>query len=91
MNKIFSLIAMAMMLAVISSAAEAKGPGALGGGGASSYSPGHSVGSPGTSFGQTGPAPSANGASTYAPGQRARSAPPVTSPPGSGSTPGIVQ
>jgi hypothetical protein len=98
MNKIFSFAAMATMLAVISSAADAKGPGGLGGGGASSFSPGHSFGSSGSSFGQPAPVTSGNGASGYAPGQRLRSAPPVTSSPGptgtgsSGSgTGGIVQ
>jgi hypothetical protein len=58
MKRIFSFSAMVTMLAVASSAADARGLGAPGGGGASSFhsfgESGHSFGESGHSFGETG-------------------------------------
>jgi hypothetical protein len=64
MRKILSLAAVVAMVAVASSAANAKGPGSMGGG-ASSFSPGQS-------FRQNGPVTGYPGASGYAPGQQMR-------------------
>jgi hypothetical protein len=65
MKKILSLAAMVTMLAVASSAADAKGPGGIGGG-ASSFSPGQS-------FRANGPVSGTHGASGYAPGHQMKS------------------
>jgi hypothetical protein len=85
MKKILSLAAMVTMLAVASSAADAKGPVAPGGGGASSFSPGQS-------FRDNGPVTGTNGASGYAPGQQMQSNGPVNGYPGaSGYAPGKLK
>jgi hypothetical protein len=76
-------IASAVMLAIIGSAAQARGPG--GGFGASGFSPGHS-------FLAYGPVTGYPGASGYAPGRLTKSRGPVAVYPGaSGYAPGKLK
>jgi hypothetical protein len=84
MKKILSLAAMVTMLAVASSAADAKGPGGVGGG-ASSFSPGQS-------FRNNGPVTGTNAASGYAPGHQMQTNGPVNGSPGAaGYAPGKLK
>jgi hypothetical protein len=82
MKKVFVVGA---ALVAVTSAAHARGPGGSFGGGASSFSPGHS-------FQSNGPVTGSTGASGYSPGHQMQSNGPVTGSPGaSGYAPGKLK